>query len=645
MTYAVLHGHSYHSLLDGVSSPKEIAKRCKEVGVTRAALSDHGNVFGYTDWYYAAKDAGILPLCGIEFYVCQELSTSDKNRKNTHLILIAKNTAGYKQLVKMISRSNSNDCFYYKNRLSLEEIADYLDGNIIGICGHMGSCLGEVIIEEEKNEKGRGTGKWHLKDDWKEQGTRLIQWFQKTFGQDNFGVEIQTYEGNRSGFRELIECNRELCKITGATPVASADNHYAYQHQAELQRILLCVQMNTTLERVREEGELSIFFDSDKLYLPSRQELKEWGNTDEELDNTLKITENCEELEVFSPPRIPSASIADGYKSSIDYLSFLCKDGYKKRFPHNTMEYAQRVGERCKTELEVINECGLTDYFLLIYKIVQWCKSQNILTNIRGSATGCMVNYLLGISNNDPIKYGLLFERFFNAGRVVVKEDGTKVYNLPDVDIDVQASQRHRIIQWLAEEYGEDNVGRIVAFGTLKGRGALKGVCKALGTVPEAEANKITALMPEEHIIDDDLRALAEDFGYRSIIQYCLLNMGNTFAAYAKLNNDNSISGPLANEFTIARSLEGIPKTASVHAAGIIINTGDTTLADSVPMCHTNISDKVVAISMDDIEKYGCIKLDLLNGIELDHIKTAIDFINTGEYKIHTKPKEEQNNE
>ena len=145
----------------------------------------------------------------------------------------------------------------------------------------------------------------------------MIQWFQKTFGQDNFGVEIQTYEGNRSGFRELIECNRELCKITGAIPVASADNHYAYQHQAELQRILLCVQMNTTLERVRVEGDLSIFFDSDKLYLPSRQELKEWGNTDEELDNTLKITENCEELEIFSSPRIPSAPIPDGYKSSI----------------------------------------------------------------------------------------------------------------------------------------------------------------------------------------------------------------------------------------------------------------------------------------------------------------------------------------
>ena len=169
-----------------------------------------------------------------------------------------------------------------------------------------------------------------------------------------------------------------------------------------------------------------------------------------------------------------------------------------------------------------------------------------------------MVNYLLGISNNDPIKYGLLFERFFNAGRVVVKEDETKVYNLPDTDIDVQASQRHRVIQWLASEYGDNNVGRIVAFGTLKGRGALKGVCKALGTVSEAEANKITALIPEENIIDDDLRVLAEDFGYRSIIQYCLLNMSNTFASYAKLNDDNSISGPLAKEFTIARSLEGV---------------------------------------------------------------------------------------
>ena len=368
--------------------------------------------------------------------------------------------------------------------------------------------------------------------------------------------------------------------------------------------------------------------------------MKANGSTDQELDNTLKLTEGCEELDIFSPPKIPRAVLPKDYadKKSIDYLRALCVQGYKERFPNNSKEYAKTIGERVKMELADIHECGLTDYFLMIYTIINWCKNQNILTTSRGSAAGSMVNYLLGLCTNDPIKYGLLWERYFNKGRVIEKEDGTKIYNLPDFDADVQASQRQRIIQFLRDKYGSDNIGQIVTFSTLKGRNALKDTCNALGTFSDTEVNKVTALMPEEHIIDDDLRVLAEDFGYRSIIQYCLTHMDKIFAPYARLENNGTISGLMAKEFTIARSLEGIVRSIGIHAAGIIVSVGEETLTSTMPMTNSGKNDKVIAIDMDNIEKYGCVKFDLLGSATLDAIKSMENFINTGKYIIYEKP-------
>jgi DNA polymerase-3 subunit alpha len=594
-----------------------------------------------SDWIAATQGTPLLGLCGIEFYVCNMLSTlqAPENRKCSHMILIAKNTQGYKQLVKMVSRSFNNNHYYYNCRLSLEEIAEYLDGNIIGVTGHMGSTVGDILIEEgieifvDKNdkEKKRKTGIWHVKENALDDGKNHIEYLMKIFGPENLGIEIQTYEGDKSGFKELIELNRELCKATGAMPVATADAHYAYQHQVELQRILLGMQGGT---------DLNIFYESDKLYIPSGQELLDWGNTPEELENTLTITKDCEPLDIFSPPKIPVVDLPKQFNSSSDYLLHLCRLGYKKRFKNNTKEYAQTIGHRVKRELEVIERCGLVNYFLLIYRIINWCRSEGILTTTRGSGAGSMVNYLLELTTNDPIEYGLLFERFFNEGRVVVKEDGTKIYNLPDIDIDVQASQRQRIIRWLREEFGQDDVGQVVTFSTLKGRAALTGACKALNKdITEAEISRITALMPEEHIVDDDLRALAEDFGYRSMIQYCLLSLPETFAPFATLNEDGSISGPLAKEFTIARTLEGVPKGIGTHAGAVVVNIGDEPLADIMPFTKSGDNDKVIGVNMHSIERYGCVKLDLLGSATLDAIATMTRYVNTnGVYAIYEKP-------
>jgi len=645
-SYVPLHLHSQYSMLDGVCSIKDIVKRLKEINVTKSVVSDHGNMFALTEWLLETKKAGMHGLAAIEFYISAQRAEIKENRsrKNTHVLFVAKNLAGFKQLVKLISRSNSNDCSYYRPRLSLEEIAEIIGdnkGNLIAITGHLGSTLADVIITENKETKI-----WHLNESWKTNGMNLIHWFHNIFGQENFGVEIQTFEGQRSGFKELVECNRELCKITGSIPIATADSHYAFKHQKELQNILLCVQMNKTLDKAKEDDELGIFFQSERFYIPSREELKGWGNTDEELDNTIKITENCEELEIFSSPKIPVAQIPKEFTKSIDYLTRLCREGYKKRYPENTNEYAQKIGERVKFELEVIEKCGLTDYFLLVHKIIGWCNQNDILTNVRGSAAGCMVNYLLGVSHVDPVKYGLIFERFFNEGRVVENPDGTKTYNLPDIDVDIQSSRRQEVIRWLREEYGHDNVGQIATFGTLKGRAALKDVCRVLGTVSEADVNQITQMMPEEHIITDELRELAEDFGYKSIIQYCLLNMEKEFAPYAVLNpEDNSISGPMAKEFTVARALEGITKNIGTHAGGVIINTDEEKLAEKAPFVKSGENDGITGIDMHNCERYGLIKLDLLGLSTLDSIKTMVDYYNAGKYKIYEKPKLEKTKE
>ena len=645
--YTPLHSHSEKSTLDGVASVEDIVKRCQEIGVTRCGISDHGNLYAATEWITATKKAGILGLVGIEFYICQTLATNkDKdNRKLSHLILTAKNTAGYKQLVRLVSRSNSNDCFYYYPRLSLQEIAEMIGkdkGNLICLTGHLGSTLSDYLITEERDDKGRGTNVFHLNEHWKSSGLEHIYFLNETFGQENVGIEIQTYHEG-SGFDELKTHNRILAKLSGNLAVATGDSHYAWQHQAELQRISLCIKQGKTLaQAMHGDSELGIFFASDRLYLPSREELRQWGNTEDELDNTIKITEECEELEIFSSPKIPTASIPEPYTKSIDYLTDLCREGYKVRYPNNSKEYAKQIGERVKYELDAINKCGLTDYFLLIHKIVNWCKSKGILTSVRGSAAGCCVNYLLGVSHFDPVKYGLLWERFFNEGRIKVNEDGTKEYNLPDTDLDVQASKRQEVIQFLRDEYGPDNVGQIVTFSTLKGRNALKDTCKALGTVSESDINKITALMPEEHIIDDDLRIIAEEIGHRSIIHYCLQHMDKTFAPYARLNADGTISGPMAKEFTIARLLEGVTRGVGIHAAGVIVNTEEDTLVDSLPMVGSGSgakrNDKIIAISMHEIERFGVLKLDLLGSSTLDSIQTMYHFHNTGEYIVHEKP-------
>jgi DNA polymerase-3 subunit alpha len=242
-----LHSHSFYSLLDGCSSIKQCIKRAKEVNISRFAVTDHGMMSGAMELLQESKKQGVLGLIGVEFYVSEKHSTvkDTENRHCSHLVMIAKDIVGYRQLCKMLSKANSNESFYYKPRLSLNEIDEFLAadrGHILGVCGHMGSALGEQIIVE------RSKGQWEYQQNWKERGKKCIQKLQQMFGEHNLGVEVQTYEGKRSGFQELIVGLRELCKEMGAMPITTADSHYAYREQAEIQRVLLCVQMKKKLD-------------------------------------------------------------------------------------------------------------------------------------------------------------------------------------------------------------------------------------------------------------------------------------------------------------------------------------------------------------------------------------------------------------
>lgn len=635
MSWATLHTHSHYSTLDGLSSPSDIAKRCKEIGITTAAITDHGNIAAAPSWLQISKKNGILGLIGIEFYVSKQLSTiqNSDNKSHTHLVLIAKNINGYKQLVKMVSRSNKKECFYYKNRLSLEEIADYITQDIIGICGHMGSTLGDVIIEEEQKDQ------WIVKDNWKKDGTNLINYFLEIFGEDNFGIEIQTYEGSRSGFKELIECNRELCKITGAIPISTADAHYACPDQTELQRILMCNQFKTTLSEVKQkETDLSIFFDSDRLYIPSREELESWGSTKEELDNTLLITKDCDEINLYRSPQVPKLRLPKGYNNSEDYLKALAIKGFKKRYPNVSKEKARQVAERFNDEFKQSVESGiLIDYYLMVHDIIDWCHKNNIITGPgRGSCSGSLISYLLELTQVDPLEYGLIFERYYNAGRAEIKEDGSKIYHMPDFDLDIPSYARESIIEYLKERYGDENIGQVATFSTLKGRSAFKGVCRALGTISDERANEICQMMPEEHKIVEELKEMEENLGFSSIIYYCLDILKKSFAPYAQLNEDGSISGKYAKEFNYARKLEGVYRGTGVHASAIIINSFDDPLGEIVPMIKQKENDKVIGYSGPELESHiGLLKFDLLGLSELDKCTTFINYVNTGEYKFY----------
>ena len=618
--YIPLHVHSHYSLLDGLSRPKQIAQRCVDIGVKSCAITDHGNIAGAAQVHAALKSKGIKPILGCELYICdQHASMKDKsNGKLSHFIVLAKNLQGWNTLVKIISESNKPEHFYRKPRLSIDQLAEIVDENIIGFCGHLGSYLANKILSNDE-----------IVDNWKSIATTEVKKLKKIFG-DNFFLETQLMDKELNPAQiSLAKCIRELSKDLGVRAICTPDAHYANQRDAIDQRILLCNNLKTTLPEINrklsneEDVPMSTFFISDKYYILSPEEMQDL-HTEEEIENTIYVDSLCESYDINHEPRLPPFQTET---SPDEYLRQLCREGWKRKIGTKVEKSLhEKYADRIKYELSILQSAGLSSYFLIVSDIVKYVKSQGWLAGPgRGSAAGCLVSYLIDITSIDPIKHDLIFERFYNAGR------NTKGrVSMPDIDMDVPINQREQVIEYIKDKYGSDNVSQMITFNTLKGRGALKDVLRVYGDVTFDEMNQITKNIPDEAKIADELEQMKDEYGDASIIRWALENRVDNLKNWCYIDKEGNLSGPFAKRFEQAMRLEGTKVNQSKHAAGVVIT--DKKLETICPMIFdTKTKQPIAGMEMNDLEYLGIIKFDVLGIAMLDKVMNISNTLRYGE--------------
>jgi len=512
MNYIPLHVHSTLSLLDGLSQPAQIAKRCQEIGASACALTDHGNIAGTVKFYTAMKKAGLKPILGCELYICEQSPKikEKENRKLSHFLVLAKNYSGWKNLIKIVSASNNPEYYYHKPRLDLPTLKDLHNGNLIGITGHLGSTLADKILDGNI-----------LKEDWESIGIEHILYLKSIFGEHLF-LEAQLIDKDNLTIQEtLTNCIRKLGKLTNTKVICTPDAHYCRKEDAVDQRVLLCNNLKITFADISrkiindQDIPMGCFFTSDNYHIPSQEEMRNL-HTEEEINNTNFVCDLIEEYNILSKPKLPLFECPSNF-SQDEYLRELCRQGWKAKIANVIPKENQQIYlDRIKYELEVLQGAGLSSYFLIVQDIVNYVRSQGWLPGPgRGSAAGCLVSYLISITNIDPIKYGLLFERFYNEGRNTVDN-----ISMPDIDVDIPIEKREMVIQYIKDKYGSDKVSQMVTFNTIKGRGALKDVLRVYGNITFEEMNKITKNIPDESKIADDLQEMKEETGEASIIRW-----------------------------------------------------------------------------------------------------------------------------
>lgn len=605
--YFPLHVHSHFSLLDGLSKPEHIAARIKELDLPGSALTDHGNISGAVQFIQKMEKAGKKPILGCELYICEDHATmqTPENRPCSHMVVLGKNDHGWKQLIKITSDANLPEHYYYSPRLSLEQLADYLDGSVIGISGHIGSTIAQALLSNGK-----------AAPNWETDGIRLAKWLEDAFGTDNFYLEVQRLMADVSEEQRILsELVREVSNKTGIPCVATPDAHYAHQDQAEDQRILLCTNTKVTLQQAQDPSfGMSGFFATNNLHIPSYDEMISFGHTEEELENTLKIASEVGKYEkILRDPILPQFPCPDNLSADA-YLRKLCDKGWESLVEgrvDDTDTYRSRVNQ----ELEIFEGAGLSGYFLICQDIVNFVRRNGWLPGPgRGSAAGCLVSYLIGITSIDPMPYHLLFERFYNAGR----NTGGRV-SMPDIDMDVPVTRRDAVIDYIKRQYGDDKVSQMITYQTMKGRGALKDVLRAHGGVTFEEMNRMTKIMPEEAKIAGELKDMEKEFGYKSIIRWALEHTPDKLAEWCQLEDDGSLTGPMAGRFAQAIRLEGTKSAQSKHAAGVVI--APEALNQICPMVRDTKDKRMIAgMEMNDLESIGMIKFDLLGVAMLDKV-------------------------
>jgi len=552
-------------LLDGANRIKDLIKRTKELGMDSIAITDHGVMYGVVEFYKEAVNSGVKPILGCEVYTAKRTRHDKQGNIDSepgHLVLLAKNNQGYKNLMKIVS-IGFTEGFYYKPRIDFEVLERYSEGLIA-----LSACLSGDVPKALLNNDFEKAKKIALK-------------FNDIFGKDNFYLEIQS-----NGIEEQKLVNSQLIKLskeTGIPLVATNDAHYLRKEDARAHEILLCIQ---TGKSINDEDRMK--FPSDDFYVKSPEEMEEFFvNIPEAISNTVKIAEMCNvELE-FGKLHLPKFSVPDD-KDAYEYLKELCYEGLKRQYGEN---FEDKI-ERLEYELSVIKQMGYVDYFLIVSDFIRYAKNNNIPVGPgRGSAAGSLVAYCLGITNIDPLKYNLLFERFLNPERVT----------MPDIDIDFCYERRQEVIDYVVRKYGEDKVSQIITFGTMAARGAIRDVGRALD-IPYNEVDVVAKMVPMQIGMNID-KALEINPELR-----------------AKYEQDDKVKELIDT----ARLFEGMPRHASTHAAGVVISKEPIT--NYVPL-NRNDESITTQFPMGQLEEIGLLKMDFLGLRTLTVIRDAVDLI------------------
>jgi DNA polymerase-3 subunit alpha len=610
-----------YSLLDGLSKPDQIAERCKEIGANVCALTDHGNIAGAVKFYSAMKKNNIKPILGCELYICSKdpKIKDTENRGLSHFIVLAQNYKGWKNLIKIVSESNKPEHYYHKPRLDFTTLKQINTGHLVAITGHLGSTLADTILDN-----------YELKPNWIELGKQHIESLKEIFNNKVF-LEAQLIDQDNLPVQiKLTEAIRQLAQLTNLRVICTPDAHYCKKEDAVDQRILLCNNLKLTMQDIsrkignNEDVPLGCFFSSDNYHIPSQEEMQKY-HTDEEIKNTQYVADLIENYDILSKPILPPFQCPPGFDEA-EYLRELCRKGWKEKIANNIpKEDHQKYVDRIKYELEVLQGAGLSSYFLIVQDIVNFVRDSGWLPGPgRGSAAGCLVSYLIGITSIDPIKYDLLFERFYNAGR-----NSQDYISMPDIDVDVPINKREIVIEYIKNKYGHNKVSQMVTFNTIKGRGALKDVLRVYGNISFDEMNKITKNIPDESKIADELQDMKEETGEASIIRWSLENNTDKLKEWCYIDDNDELQGPLSKRFEQAIRLEGTKSNQSKHAAGIAISAEP--LSEICPMVYDSKNDQLIAgMEMQDLEALGIIKLDILGVAMLDKIMSIKDLLSDG---------------
>ena len=625
MTWTPLHLHTHYSLLDGLSKPVQVADRCAELGYTSCAVTDHGTISGGVAFTQACRSKNIKPILGCEFYLSQQDATIREagNRNLSHLVVLAKNKAGWNKLIEAVSRSNDEDVFYYKPRLDLDLLGEYTDGNLLAFSGHLGSDMANVIFTDCRSAYNQETEegvKEYIDPDWVEKVTKTAYKYMDIFGKENFLIEVQCIDQENSPAAKLVaQGMRYIAKKLKIPSIATADSHYPEKKDSLDHLLLLCSAMKTTLRKIKhklsnnEDVGFSGFMKSSNFHIPSLEEISALHEPSE-IENTMRIADMCENYDILGRPMLPKFDCPES-RSEEEHLKNLCREGWRNTLiPSGKVDskaQEQIYADRVKKELEVISDANLSGYFLIVRDIVNNVRGNKWLPGPgRGSAAGCLISYLVGITKVDPIQYGLIFERFYNAGR---NTDGHT--SLPDIDIDVPASKRDSTIDYIRKKYGQKKVSQMVTFGRLQGRSALKEVLRMNEACGYDEMNVITKSLPPEHEISDQLA----DMDDPSVIKWTLINQPEVLRDYCRMNDDGELEGDYAKLFQQSMRIEGTFKSQGKHAAGVVISSNN--LNEVCPMVRDkSSSEKIAGMEMNDLEAMGHVKFDVLGISLLDKV-------------------------